>query len=43
MPIGRKFERDIDPFLAEELKVNGAFADWFRSKTKFGNLSAARC
>lgn len=35
MPVMRKYERDIDLLLAEEFSVCPAFADWFKSKTKF--------
>jgi hypothetical protein len=33
--IERKYERDVDILLAEEFSVNAAFADWFRSQTKY--------
>jgi hypothetical protein len=33
--VERKYERDVDVLLAEEFSVNTAFAEWFRSQTKF--------
>jgi hypothetical protein len=38
--VERKYERDVDLLLAEEFSVNPAFADWFRSKTKFVDRTA---
>jgi hypothetical protein len=38
--IERKYERDVDVLLAEEFSVNAAFADWFRSRTKFQTTAA---
>lgn len=41
MAVERKYERDLDLLLAEELAVSPAFADWFRSRTKFSKRAAA--
>jgi hypothetical protein len=41
MPIGRKYERDIDLLLAEEFKVSPEFATWFLGKTKFAGWQAS--
>lgn len=41
MPIGRKYERDIDLLLAEEFKVSPEFATWFLGKTKFAGRQAS--
>lgn len=39
--IGRKYERDIDLFLAEEFAVSPDFAKWFLTQTKsFGEVDA---
>lgn len=35
MPVERKYERDVDLLLAEEFAINPAFADHFKSLTKF--------
>ena len=35
MAVERKYERDIDLLLAEELEVNAAFALWLKARTKF--------
>ena len=35
MAVERKYERDVDLLLAEELAVNAAFSDWLRRKTCF--------
>jgi hypothetical protein len=40
MPIGRKYERDIDLLLAEEFMVSPEFAAWFLEKTKFAGIQA---
>ena len=40
MAVERKYERDIDLLLAEELAVNPAFAAWLQSRTKFAGTSA---
>lgn len=40
MAVERKYERDIDLLLAEELAVNPAFGVWLRSKTKFVGQTA---
>jgi hypothetical protein len=40
MAVERKYERDIDLLLAEELSVNRTFADWVKSKTKFAATAA---
>jgi len=32
--VGRKYERDIDLFLAEEFAVSPDFAKWFLTQTK---------
>lgn len=40
MAVERKYERDIDVFLAEEFSVSAPFADWFRSHTRFHNAPA---
>lgn len=40
MPVTRKYERDIDLLLAEEITVSIAFAEWFKGKTRFADISA---
>ncbi|MFC4726907.1 hypothetical protein [Coralloluteibacterium thermophilus] len=42
MPIGRKFERDIDLLLAEEFMVNEQFAAWFLSRSRLSHEVGAR-
>ena len=41
MPVERMYERDVDLLLAEELAVHPAFADHFKSLTKFADEPAA--
>ncbi len=41
MPIDRKYERDIDLLLAEELVVSADFASWFKSRTCFAANDAS--
>lgn len=45
MPVERLYERDVDLLLAEEFDVNPAFAEHFKSLTKFAGESAVvvRC
>jgi hypothetical protein len=38
--VGRKYGRDIDLLLAEEIPVSPEFATWFKNQTKFANLDA---
>lgn len=40
MPVERIYERDVDLLVAEEFDVNPAFADHFKSLTKFAGESA---
>ena len=40
MTVGRKYERDIDLLLAEELTVNPAFSAWLKGKTRFADVPA---
>jgi hypothetical protein len=40
MPVERKYERDVDLLLAEEFWVNPAFAERFKSLTKFASEPA---
>jgi hypothetical protein len=40
VPVERKYERDIDLLVAEELAVNPRFAQWFKSRTKFAAVAA---
>lgn len=37
MAVERKYERDIDLLLAEELSVNPEFADWLKARTGIAN------
>jgi len=41
VPVERMYERDVDLLLAEELAVHPAFADHFKSLTKFADEPAA--
>jgi hypothetical protein len=41
MAVDRKYERDIDLLLAEELSVNPGFGDWLKSRTRFADEAAA--
>lgn len=41
MPIDRKFERDIDVFLAEEFSCSSNFSNWFLGKTQFAGEEAS--
>lgn len=40
MAVERKYERDIDLLLAEELSVNAAFADWLKEMTQIAGTPA---
>lgn len=41
MAVERKYERDIDLLLAEELSVSPAFADWLKAKTTIASVPAS--
>jgi hypothetical protein len=43
MTIERKYERDMDVFLAEEFSVSPKFASWFLSKSKFIECAGEVC
>ena len=40
MAVERKYERDIDLLLAEELTVNPAFGDWLKGRTDISDVEA---
>lgn len=40
MAVERKYERDVDLLLAEELSVNPSFASWLKSRTEIAGVTA---
>jgi hypothetical protein len=41
MAVDRKYERDIDLLLAEEIAVSSTFAGWLKGHSAFANIDAA--